>query len=38
MAYLPGCSDLQSLSVLEKLVMDGVGVVVVKDKDVLVPT
>ena len=33
-----GCSDLQGLSVLEKLSVDGVGVVVVEDKDVLVLT
>ena len=38
MACFPGCSDLQILSVLEKLVVDGVGVVVVEDEDVLVPT
>ena len=34
----PGCSDLRGLSVLEKLGVEGVGVVVVEDKDVLVPT
>ena len=33
----PGCSDIQGLSVLEKLGVDGVGVVVVEDEDVLVP-
>ena len=33
----PGCSDLQGLSVIKKLGMDRVGVVVVEDKDVLVP-
>ena len=38
MACRPGYSDLQGLSVLEKLGVDGVGVVVVEDKDVLVPT
>ena len=32
----PGCSDLQGLSVLEKLGVDEVGVVVVEDEDVLV--
>ena len=31
MARRPGCSDLQGLSVLEKLGVDGVGVVVVED-------
>ena len=29
MARLPGCSDLQGFPVLEKLGVDGVGVVVV---------
>ena len=29
MACRPGCSDIQGLSVLEKLGVDGVGVVVV---------
>ena len=38
MAYCPGCSDLQVLSVLEKLGGDGVGVLVVEDKDILVTT
>ena len=38
MACCPGCSDLQGLSVLEKLAVDGFGVVVVEDEDVLVPT
>ena len=35
-ARLPGFSDLQGLSVLEKLGVDGVGVVLVEDKDILV--
>ena len=34
MAHLPGCSDLQGLPVLEKLGVDGVGVIVVEDEDV----
>ena len=34
----PGCSDLQGLLVLLKLGMDGVGVVVVDNEDVLVTT
>ena len=38
MACCPGCSDLQGLFVLEKLGVDGVGVIVVEDEDVLVPT
>ena len=38
MVFCPGCSDLQGLSVLEKLVVDVFGVVVVEDKYVLVPT
>ena len=38
MACRPGCSDLQGLLVLENLGVDGVGVVVVENKDVLVPT
>ena len=38
MACLTGCSDIQGLSVIEKLVVDGVGVVVVENEDVLVPT
>ena len=33
-----GYSDLQGLSILEKLGVDGVGVVVVAERDVLVPT
>ena len=37
MACYPGCSDLQGLSVLEKLAVDGFGVVVVDEKDILVP-
>ena len=37
MAHRPGCSDLQGLSVLEKLGVDGVGVVVVEYEYVLVP-
>ena len=36
-AGLPGCSDIQGLSVLEKLGVDGFCVVVVEDEDVLVP-
>ena len=35
-ARLPGFSDLHDLPVLEKLGVDGVGVVVVEDKDILV--
>ena len=38
MACLPGCSDLQGLPVLENLVVDGVGIVVVEDKDIVVTT
>ena len=37
-ACCPGYSDLQDLSVLDNLGVDGVGVVVVEDKYVLVPT
>ena len=37
MVRRPSCSDLQGLSVLGKLGVDGVGVVVVEDEDVLVP-
>ena len=37
-ACCPGFSDLQGLPVLEKLGVDGVGVVVVAERDVLVPT
>ena len=33
----PGCSDLQGLPIFEKVGVDGVGVVVVEDKNVLVP-
>ena len=36
MARLPGFSDLQGLTVLEKLGVDGVGVIVVEDEDILV--
>ena len=36
MTRLPGFSDLQGLPVLEKLGVDGVGVVVVEDEDILV--
>ena len=36
MAYLPGYSDLQGLPVFEKVGPDGVGVVVIEDKDVLI--
>ena len=35
MAHLPGFSDLQGLSVLEKLGVDEVGVVDVEDEDIL---
>ena len=35
-ACCPGCSDLQGLPGLEKLVVDGVGIVVVEDEDKLV--
>ena len=34
----PGCSDIQGLSVIEKLGVDAVGVLVVEDKYVLVIT
>ena len=37
MARCPICSDLQGLSVFEKLGVDGVGVLVVEDEDLLVP-
>ena len=37
MARLPGFSDPQGLSVLEKLGVGGVGVVVVEGKYILVP-
>ena len=36
MERLPGFRDIQGLPVLEKLGVDGVGVVVVKYKDILV--
>ena len=36
-ACRPGCSDIQGLLLLEKLGVDGVGVVVIEDEDVLVP-
>ena len=36
MACLPGYSDLQGLSVFEKVGVDRVGVIVVEDKDVLI--
>ena len=36
MACLPGYSDLQGLPVLENLGVNGVGVVVVEDEDILV--
>ena len=35
MTCLLGCSDPQGLPVLEKLCVDGIGVVVVEDKDIL---
>ena len=38
MEYCPDCCDLQGLLVIEKLGVDGVGVLVVEDKDALVPT
>ena len=38
MACRPGCSDLQGVPVFEKVGVDGVGVLVVEDKDVLVTT
>ena len=37
LACLPGCSGFQVLPVFEKVCMDGVGVVVIEDKDVLIP-
>ena len=37
MARCTGCSDLQGLLVLENMGVDGVGVVVVEDEDILVP-
>ena len=33
----PGCSDLQGLPNFEKVGVDGVGVVVVEEKYVLIP-
>ena len=36
MACCPGCSDLQGLTVFEKVGLDGVGVLVAEDKDVLI--
>ena len=36
MARFPGFVDIQGLSVLERLGVDGVGVVVVEGKDILV--
>ena len=36
-ARRPGCSDIQGLSVLENLGVDGVGVEVVEDEDLLIP-
>ena len=36
MPPLPGSSDLQGLQILEKLGMDGVGVVFLEDEDILV--
>ena len=38
MARRSGCSDIQGLSFLEKLGVDGAGVVVAEDEDVLVIT
>ena len=38
MALFPGFGDRQGLPVLERLGMDEGGVVVVKDKDILVST
>ena len=38
MACFTGCSYIQGLPVFEKVGVDGFGVVVVEDKDVLVPT
>ena len=37
MLCCPGCSDLQGLSVFEKVGVDEVGVVVIEDKDVMIP-
>ena len=37
MACRSGCSDIQGLLVFEKVGVDGVGVVVIEDKDVLIP-
>ena len=36
-ACRPGCSDIQGLPVFEKVGVDGVGVVVIEDEDVLIP-
>ena len=36
MARFPGFSDIQGLTVLQKLGVDGVGVVVVEDEYILV--
>ena len=35
MTFIPGLSDLQGLPVLENLGVDGVGVVVIEDEDIL---
>ena len=36
MSCCPGCSDLRGLPVFEKVGVDGVGVVVVEDRDVFI--
>ena len=37
MVCIPGCSDLQGLQVFENVGVDGVGVVVIAAKDILIP-
>ena len=37
MEWRRGCGDLQGLTVFEKVGVDGVGVVVIEDEDVLIP-
>ena len=37
MACCTGCSDIQGLPIFEKVGLDGVGVVVIEDKDLLIP-
>ena len=37
MECYPCCSGFQGLPVFEKVGVDGVGVIVIKDKDLLIP-